>query len=81
MQFTSYQIGSAKPVPFVSLEATSAAYAAMRERKGWTMRNAPQCAILDDQGQPVAHVSYNGRIWAGMPRDWRSDAAPLFCNR
>lgn len=81
MQFASYRIGGAKPAPFASLESTSAAYVAMRDRKGWTMRNAPECAILDDQGQPVAHVSYNGRIWAGMPRDWHPDTQLLFCNR
>lgn len=30
------------------------------------------------KGPVVAHVSYNGRVWAGTRRAWKAGDAPLF---
>jgi hypothetical protein len=37
--------------------------------------------IVDESGEVIAHVSYNGRVWAGTPQAWTVDAVPLFDNR
>lgn len=36
--------------------------------------------LIFDGGRLVGHVSYNGRVWAGEPRDWKPGAVPLFDN-
>lgn len=39
---------------------------------------APRCDILDSTGQVVAHVSYNGKVWAGAATDWHPGDQPLY---
>jgi hypothetical protein len=43
----------------------SSAYRATIERLGLGASNAPPCHIVNERGQCVAHVSYNGRVWPG----------------
>jgi len=45
----------------------SAAYCATIERLGLGVSEAPVCEVLDEAGDPVAHVAYNGRIFAVGP--------------
>jgi len=28
----------------------------------------------------IGHVSYNGRVWSGLPTQWKAGAVPLFDN-
>lgn len=32
--------------------------------------------IVDDRGNAIAHVSYNGRVWPGT--EWKPDSKPLY---
>ena len=55
--------------PFVSYEATSAAYTSAISESGATFSGetgpaAPMCKILEN-GAVIAFVSYNGKIWKG----------------
>lgn len=33
--------------------------------------------LIYEGDRAVAYVSYNGRVWAGSPRDWTPDRTPL----
>lgn len=33
--------------------------------------------ILNDDGEIIAHVSYNGRIWAGEPKNWNKSTREI----
>lgn len=37
-----------------------------------------QTLIVDEAGEAIAHVSYNGRVWPG--REWVADVGPLYDN-
>ena len=37
--------------------------------------------IVDEAGQDIAYVSYNGRVWPGSAKNWKPDAIPLYDNR
>lgn len=68
-----------KVFAFESYEATSAAYRATIERTHTA--HPPLCDILDNAGNIVAHVSYNGRVWRGSRLDWKPGNVPLYDNR
>jgi hypothetical protein len=64
-----------------SWQQVSEAYRAMLdtlEEDGTThgASDAPPCIILDNKGNVVARVSYNGKVWAGA--DWKDGDQPLF---
>ena len=50
--------------PFSTYAEASAAYCATIERLGLGVSEAPVCAVLDEVGDIVARVAYNGRIFA-----------------
>jgi hypothetical protein len=62
--------------PFSSFAAASAAYRATIERLGLGASEAPLCEVLDDAGNVVARVGYNGRIFA-VGADGESDYATV----
>jgi hypothetical protein len=68
-------LGSCPPVPFKTLNEASVAYRAFIEQNGLGSRDAGACYIRDG-GKVVAHVSYNGKVWAG--KEWDGKAEPLF---
>ena len=35
--------------------------------------------LINDAGEKVGHVSYNGRVWSGKPQDWTMGKKPLYC--
>ena len=35
-------------------------------------------AVVERDGVSFAHVSYNGRVWAGAPSDWSPGMVPLY---
>lgn len=59
-----------------SLDDASRRYCDVREARGEGASRLPPGMIYDGPFL-VAHVSYNGRVWAGHPRDWKADAKPL----
>lgn len=58
--------------PFTTYSEVSAAYLATCSRLDLGSRKAPACTMLDASMNPVAYVSYNGKIWLGDERDWRT---------
>ncbi len=63
--------------PVASLEEASAMFCAARNKAGTGAKDTPTPMIFDTAGKLVAHVSYNGRVWAGHPRDWTPQTKPL----
>ena len=60
--------------PFSSHAEASAAYCATIERLGLGVSEAPVCEVLDEAGDLVARVAYNGRVFAVGP-DGECDCA------
>ena len=50
-----------------------------RDKNGEGASNTPSPKIVDEAGAVIAHVSYNGRVWAGAT--YVPDATPLYDNR
>lgn len=62
-----------------TFEQASQMFCAARDKNGEGASKTPSPLIVDDAGSVIAHVSYNGRVWAGQ--SWAPDATPLFDNR
>lgn len=61
-----------------SLAEASAMFCAARDKAGTGASQTPTPMVFDAAtGKLVAHVSYNGRVWAGHPRDWTPRTKPL----
>lgn len=68
----SYVNASGRTMRVVSVSdfaAASDAWCAYRDERGLRSSTAPHVLISDDAGAHVGHVSYNGRVWAGLPTD------------
>lgn len=63
--------------PVASLAEASAMFVEARDKSGLGGSQTPTPMIYDAEGKLVAHVSYNGRVWAGDPRDWKPGTKPL----
>ena len=37
--------------------------------------------LVNESGRVVGHISYNGRVWAGLPQDWKAGQCPISDNR
>lgn len=72
------------PFPDGGYAEVSRTFTDVRDQTGATSSDPrcgpvmPQCDLLDNKGNVVAHVSYNGRVWAGNRKGWQTGAAPLF---
>lgn len=64
-------------LPFYGIKETSEVYRATIDRLGLGGSQTPRCEILDGD-TVVAHVSYNGRVWAGDGANWTPDVEPIF---
>ena len=64
------------PRPFHSFADVSSAYRRTIEHLGLGASQTPPCTIFDETGMLVAHVSYNGRVWAGS--SYQPGAVPLY---
>lgn len=71
---TSIRVGGRR-LPFLGIRETSEVYRETIERLGLGGSQTPACEILDGD-MVVAHVSYNGRVWAGS--SWVSGAKPIY---
>lgn len=48
-----------------SSEEASRMFCAARDRMGEGSSRTPSPKIVDERGDVIGHVSYNGRVWAG----------------
>lgn len=74
IQATTVRVGNRR-LPFAGLKETSQVYRETIDRLGLGASQTPRCEILDGD-TVVAHVSYNGKVWAGAR--WEPGATPLF---
>lgn len=51
-----------------------------RDQHGGGASEIPGLNIVTEAGAVVAHVSYNGRVWAGPCGNWKPGAVPLYDN-
>lgn len=58
-----------------NFEAASAAYCAIRDKKGWGASRVPAVTVQD--GATTYRVSYNGRIWRDAK--WTPGIQPVYC--
>jgi hypothetical protein len=57
------------------LETASAMYSAARDKSGLGASKFREGRIVDVNGNPVARISYNGRVWP--VEDWHVGQKPL----
>jgi len=74
LQATSVRVAGHR-LPFYGIAETSRVYRETIDRLALGGSQTPRCEILDGD-TVVAHVSYNGRVWAGAR--WQPGATPLF---
>ncbi len=67
-----------KTYPVADFATASQLTNAARDRSGVGANRFTNPLLFDKTGKQVAYVSYNGRVWAGAPRDWAPDRQPLF---
>ena len=65
-----------KKLPFKGAAHASRAYRETIERLGIGGSKTPPCTIVNESGAIVAHVSYNGKVWAGAA--WQSGDTPIY---
>lgn len=68
-----------KAYPIADYAEASRLFCAARDKAGTGGRDTPTPLIFEGDRQ-VAYVSYNGRVWAGDPRDWQPGRKPLYDN-
>jgi hypothetical protein len=62
-----------------TFEQASLMFCAARDASGEGASTIPSPKIVDERGEVIGHVSYNGRVWAGA--SYVPDAQPLYDNR
>lgn len=68
-----------KSYPIPDLRTASDMVCAARDKSG--VGNSRFTAPLIYEGdRQIGYVSYNGRVWEGSPREWKSDTKMLFNN-
>jgi hypothetical protein len=72
------QIGR-KRFQIASFEQASLMFCAARDKAGEGASRTPSPKIVDERGEVIGFVSYNGRVWAGV--SYVPDAQPLYDNR
>lgn len=71
------QIGRRR-YPVATLAEASRMFCAARDKSGVGGSKTPTPILFDANGAQVAYVSYNGRVWAGNPRDWQPGNKPIW---
>jgi hypothetical protein len=69
----------AKRFPVTTLADASALFCKTRDAFGEGASKTPQCKVVDQRGEVVARISYNGRIWPNA--EWFDGMVPLYDNR
>ena len=62
-----------------SFEEASRLFCTARDKMGEGASRTPSPKIVDERGEVIGHVSYNGRVWAGAT--YVSQATPQYDNR
>lgn len=75
LHVTKTALGNAPAVEIQTLNQASALYRAFLRQNNLGAREAGQ-ALIKHGGKVVAHVGFNGTVWAG--RHWFSGAKPIF---
>ena len=70
-----------KIYPVESLEDASRRFRAVIETAGSGGAETPTPFILDESGKRIGYLSYNGRIWAGRPEEWKPGDVPIYDSR
>lgn len=65
-----------KSYPIASFADASRMVCAARDKSGVGSSRFKD-PIIYEGDKAVAHVSYNGRVWAGSPREWTAKSTPL----
>lgn len=60
-----------------SLAEASRKFCAARDAAGSGMSDTP-VVFVERGGESFAYLSYNGRVWAGKPKDWTAGQEPLY---
>lgn len=61
------------------LAAASRMVCEARDRSG-IGSSAFKPPLICEGDRPVGYVSFNGRVWPGLPTQWKAGAVPLFDN-
>ena len=80
-RFTStmfLQIGH-KRFQIATFEEASRMFCTARDEAGEGASRTPTPLIVDEKGDIIGHVSYNGRVWTGA--SYVSGSLPLYDNR
>lgn len=72
------QVG-AKRYQVATFEQASKMFCIARDKMGEGASKTPSPQIVDESGEVVAYVSYNGRVWPGGT--WNAGDRPLYDNR
>lgn len=64
-----------------SLQQASQMFEQARDASGRGASTIRPALIVHDDGSTFGYVSYNGRVWPGLPTDWQPDRIPLYDNR
>ncbi len=72
------QVGG-KRYQIASFEQASQMFCMARDASGEGASTIPSPKIVDERGEVIGFVSYNGRVWAGT--SYVPDAQPLYDNR
>jgi hypothetical protein len=62
-----------------SFEEASRMFSAARDKAGEGASRTPLPKIVDEHGEVIGHVSYNGRVWADPT--YVTGAVPLYDNQ
>jgi hypothetical protein len=62
-----------------SLEQASQMFCTARDQHGEGASKTPTPLIVDEAGEVIGHVSYNGRVWPGGA--YAAGTVPLYDNR
>lgn len=72
------QIGR-KRYQVASLQEASEMFCAARNKSDLGASRTPDVTIVNERGETVGRVSYNGRVWPAVK--WTPDQKPIYDNR
>ncbi len=64
-----------------SLQQASQMYEKARDASHLGASKIRPALIVRANGTTFGYVSYNGRVWPGVPADWQPGRTPLYDNR
>ena len=80
LHFSKSATTAATAFPVSSFDEASRIYCERRDQSGEGGSTFSAARLVLKDGSRL-HVSYNGRIWNGGPKDWVPGAKPVYDNR